>query len=284
MHQRQNRFATWAGILCGAFFAAALAVDAWPSDSRLPWVGFNEAQTRARSSNKPVFLDVYAEWCAPCKEMDRSVFPDDSVTDVLSKKYELARVNLDDPIWGDSLRKRFQLRAIPTYIVLTPGGREVKRHVGYFEKSSFIQWLQDSTHLLVFSWRRFEEAKAQAAFQEKRLLVVITASSENYEKLSSLFDKPGIHEIIDSVFIPTVLLRSNSSDAEMISRLGASNTQNTEMFVLEGDKQIGRFLITPEMQFNQSKFLQKLYEFSGGLPGTRRRSSSQKRISLSSSQ
>ena len=285
MHQRQYVFAKGAGIACVGFLACALALDFWPSSSGLSWLSFGEAQARAHSSNKPVFLDVYAEWCGPCKEMDRSVFPDDSVSDLLLRRFELAKVNLDDPLRGDSVKKQFQLRAIPTYIILTPGGREIKRHVGFFEKSAFIQWLQDSSHLLVYSWLNFEKAKAQASFQEKRLLALVIGSSEEYEEVSSLFDTPDVQRIIDSAFIPTMLIRTNKADEQLVHELGAAKTTLSEVFVLDGEREIGRFIISPNMFHNQNLFLQKLYELSGVIPGTQPRflpQRSMRRISLSS--
>ncbi|MBF8249206.1 MAG: putative thioredoxin [Bacteroidetes bacterium] len=283
MHQRQNIFARGAGIVCAVFFAGSIAVDYWPSNSSLTWLSLDEAQTSARESNKPVFLDIYAEWCPPCKQMERFVFPDDSVQDLLTRKFTLAKVNLDDPVWGDSVKKRFQVRAIPTYIVLAPNGREIKRHVGFFEKSAFIKWLGDS-HMLILSWRSFEKARAQGEFLGKRLLVLVTADSENFEKLNSLIDTPGARRIIDSLFVPTLLTRTNKSDEMFIAQLGAAKTRMDEIIVLDGEKEIGRFVISPDMYFNENRFLQKLSEISEDPATLRGRVAPQRRISLSSSQ
>ncbi len=284
MHQRQNLFARGTGIACAVFLAGSLAVDYWPTASSLMWLRLDEAQTSARSNNKPVFLDIYAEWCPPCKQMDRFVFPDDSVQDLLTRKFALAKVNLDDLVWGDSVKKQFQVRAIPTYIVLSPSGREIRRHVGFFEKSAFIQWLGDSSHMLILSWLSFEKARAQADFLDQRVLVLVTANSEDFNKLSALIDNPEVRQIIDSAFVPTVLVRTNKSDEGFITQLGAAKTRMDEIIVLDGEKEVGRFVISPDMYFNENRFLQKLHEFSGNLPGTRRRSiPPQRRISLSSS-
>jgi len=283
VHQRQNIFAKGAAIVCAVFFIGSLAVDYWPSGSSLTWLTLEEAKVSARASNRPVFLDVYAEWCTPCKQMDRFVFPDDTVKDLLTRKFTLAKVNLDDPVWGDSVKKRFQVRAIPTYIVLSPGGREIKRHVGFFEKSAFSRWLGDD-QLFILSWLGFEKARAHAAQLDKRLVVLVTADTENFEKLNSLVEIPEARKIIDSVFVPTVLIRTNASDEGFITQLGAAKTRMDEIIVLDREKEIGRFVISPDMYFNQSRFLQKLRGFSGNLPGTRRGGGPQKRISLNSSQ
>jgi thiol:disulfide interchange protein len=40
---------------------------------------FLQIKEKARKSNKPIFLDFYANWCGPCNIMDREVFNDPSV-------------------------------------------------------------------------------------------------------------------------------------------------------------------------------------------------------------
>ena len=80
------------------------------------------------------------------------------------------------------------LLAIPTYIILTPGGREAKRHVGFFEKSGFVKWLQDSSRLVILSWQNFQKAEKAAEGRDRRLLVLVTGANENLQKLNSLFD------------------------------------------------------------------------------------------------
>ncbi len=116
------------------------------------------------------------------------------------------------------------------------------------------------------------------------LLVLVTADSENFEKLSALIDIPEARRIIDSVFVPTVLTRTNKSDEGFIAQLGAAKTRMDEIIVLEREKEVGRFVISPDMYFNESRFLQKLSEFSVDDGTHHGRVPVQRRISLSSSQ
>lgn len=44
-----------------------------------------KALARAKAENKPIVLDFDAEWCVPCKQMEKEVFPDPKIAERLKK-------------------------------------------------------------------------------------------------------------------------------------------------------------------------------------------------------
>jgi len=262
MHQRDTQYARLTAISCGILFLIALGFDYWPTSNPIEWKSLEAARAEARELNKPLFIDVYADWCVPCKNMDRFVFPDDSVRNILTTRYARARVNIDDPVLGDSVRKRFFINAVPTYIILTPGGRERKRHLGFFEKSGFIEWLTDSSRLTILSWLDLKKAEAKASAEDKRLMVLIANSNDQYTRLNSLFESPDVTQLIDSQYVPTLLVRSSPEDARTLSEFGGRRTWMNEVLVLEDGSEVGRFSITPDMHVDNSAFLSRLYELT----------------------
>jgi thioredoxin 1 len=70
-------------------------------------------------STEPVLVDLYGDWCAPCKALA-------PVVEGLARDYRVCKVNIDER--GD-LASRFHVNAVPTLVVVQ-GGREVERLVG----------------------------------------------------------------------------------------------------------------------------------------------------------
>lgn len=104
------------------------------------WQGLEKAM---RSSAKPVMLDVYADWCASCKELETLTFADDRVRERLAG---LTLVRLD--VTGNSaedqaIMKRYGLFGPPALLFFHPEGREQAdaRVVGYQSAERFLKTL-----------------------------------------------------------------------------------------------------------------------------------------------
>lgn len=107
------------------------------------------AISKARAENKPVILDVYANWCVSCRQMDKEVFENETVlnklTDVHLLRLDLSRQTKE----SQALQKELGIVGPPMVIFFWPNGQEAKsyRLAGKPKSSNFLdlvsQFLQE---------------------------------------------------------------------------------------------------------------------------------------------
>ena len=269
MNQRDTTFAKWTGLVAIVFLIVGAVLEYWPAAEAIHWLSFDEARPAAASQNKPIFIDVYADWCGPCKAMEKVVFPNDTVRDILTSRFVPAKINGDDPVVGDTLKKQFGIRAYPTYIVLSPLGKERKRHVGYMAKSDFIKWLNDSVGVQVLLWPDLQKAAFVAQGQKRRIMVLVLQSGDDIEAANEVMEDEEVTRMIDKHFVPTLLVRGNVGEEKLLRQVGASpKTGMREVIILENNgKEVGRFFINYQMQYNRSILASKLLELAAKQPG-----------------
>ncbi|MDZ7747966.1 MAG: protein-disulfide reductase DsbD [Halofilum sp. (in: g-proteobacteria)] len=103
--------------------------------------GLRRALTEARRSDRPVMLDVYADWCVSCKELEAFTFPDERVRRALGDAM-LLRTDVTANDAGDSaLLERYDLYGPPAILFFGPDGVERRgyRVVGFMGPQEFAR-------------------------------------------------------------------------------------------------------------------------------------------------
>ena len=87
------------------------------------------------STDKPVMVDFWAEWCGPCRLVGPHV-------EAISQEYEgravVGKVNVDN---NPSIAAKFGIRNIPTIVVLK-NGEVVEKVVGAVPKDTLVQKIE----------------------------------------------------------------------------------------------------------------------------------------------
>ncbi|MCP9753436.1 thioredoxin family protein [Ferruginibacter sp. HRS2-29] len=91
---------------------------------------YKQALNLALQENKLVLIDFYTTWCVPCKKLDRLVFQNDSVQQLLGKDFILLRYNAEnDSVFN--LSKKHHIFIYPSAVVLNKNGYVVNRNYGF---------------------------------------------------------------------------------------------------------------------------------------------------------
>jgi thioredoxin 1 len=88
------------------------------------------------SSEVPVVVDFWAEWCGPCKMIAPVL---DEIATEQAGKVRIAKLNVDD---NPDIARRFDVMSIPT-LILFSNGQPAKRMVGAKGKGQLLEELSD---------------------------------------------------------------------------------------------------------------------------------------------
>ncbi len=110
-------------------FAATAARAELPSAS-------DAVINKALASGKPAVIDLGARYCIPCKKMA-------PILESLAGEYRgKASVLFVDVNENQAAPRRFRVQMIPTQIFFDARGKEVKRHMGFMDKTDIVRELQ----------------------------------------------------------------------------------------------------------------------------------------------
>lgn len=64
------------------------------------WYTLEEAQKLTAANPRPIFIDTYTDWCGWCKKLDKEVFTNPVIADILNNEYYPVKFNAEskDPV------------------------------------------------------------------------------------------------------------------------------------------------------------------------------------------
>ena len=148
---RFARLAIFASLAI-AFTAKPITfVKAAPEGDILWQTDYKQALAQAAREKKNVLLDFTgSDWCPYCIQMDKEVlnrpeFEKFATDNLILVKIDFPRKKQLPPAESEQnhkLGRQFAIEGYPTYILVDPTGKEVRRQVGYLEggPKEFIKW------------------------------------------------------------------------------------------------------------------------------------------------
>lgn len=112
------------------------------SSSSVKKVSFKDAKTvkvmvdAAEGNDKPIFLDFYTTWCAPCKWMDQDVFTNPDAVRFLNKNFNSYKIDAEK---RKAIADKYNVMAYPTIIFLDKKGKVMQKYVGMTSASKIIE-------------------------------------------------------------------------------------------------------------------------------------------------
>jgi thiol:disulfide interchange protein DsbD len=144
---KAGRWLIWIKKLLGvallgvAFFFVRPLV--FKPEASVGWAPYREAALEeAQRAGRPVLIDIYADWCVPCVEMDHVTFRHPDVVRALSEVTTMRLdVTSDVSPEGERLLERYRVYGAPTVLFFDRTGQERTelRLLGFVKPAEFLE-------------------------------------------------------------------------------------------------------------------------------------------------
>lgn len=149
----------------------------------IKWMSMNEALAAQKKKPKKIFVDMYTNWCGPCKMLDRNTFSNPDVAAFINKQFYAVKFNAEgdetvaykgkdytnptyDPAKANKRNSPHQfsrymnVRAYPTVLFLDETGNLINSVKGYRTPQ------QIEPILKLFGTDLWKSVTTQEAYQE----------------------------------------------------------------------------------------------------------------------
>lgn len=101
-------------------------------------LSLDEACKKAKTENKPIFLDCYTSWCGPCKMMANDVFTLQEAGDYFNKNFVCVKIDMEKGE-GPVIGKQYGVDAYPTFLIINSDGKLMHKLVGAMSLKELIE-------------------------------------------------------------------------------------------------------------------------------------------------
>lgn len=112
------------------------------AQSKIQWRDYGEAAfAEAKSTGKPLYVLVYANWCHWCKKFESETLETELIRGLLQN--EMIPIAVDNVTQAE-IGKKLGTKLVPTSVILTPDGQRLLRFYGFLPADELDQALRQT--------------------------------------------------------------------------------------------------------------------------------------------
>jgi len=147
-------------LIIGLLLAAALLLaTAGPAAAGgVPWLDYKQGRHLQKLQHKPMLIFFHLPYCYRCRKMKRKVFSKPEVIGLLKRDFIPVEVDVDQE---PDLSKTFRVTYIPTFVMVSPQGKEIMRLKGVIPRQRFLHMLRYVSQgaYLKMNWESYLEKR-----------------------------------------------------------------------------------------------------------------------------
>jgi thioredoxin-related protein len=137
-------------------------------DSVANWLAFDDGLAKARTENKPIFVEFYAEWCIFCKKFQKETIKNQQVANMLAENFVYVRLNAENSesqlryqgksLSNVELAQAFGVNAYPSLVFLDSKGQPITMLSGFVPPDQFVpvlDFIDQKCYQTQISFREF---------------------------------------------------------------------------------------------------------------------------------
>lgn len=171
-------------LVCGLFLALS---NLHAEEIRFEQGTWAEALSKAKTTNKLVFLDAYTSWCGPCKWMAKNTFTNPEVAAYFNAHFVNVSMDMEKGE-GPEIAKTYNVSAYPTLIFVDGEGSVVNLAIGALDGPSFLELGQKvvggEVSPIMAMQKRWRQGDRDRAFLHDYILALADMNMEYMEPLA----------------------------------------------------------------------------------------------------
>ncbi|MDY6792494.1 MAG: thioredoxin family protein [Thermodesulfobacteriota bacterium] len=127
------------GFAISAVILMALLPDTFAFSKSIKWYSHDEGVANGYSEGKKIYINFHADWCGPCKYMEKKTFTNPAVIAYLNEHFISIKVDTEKET---KISYKYGVTAIPDNWFLFKNGDRIGRRKGYIPPDIFIKILK----------------------------------------------------------------------------------------------------------------------------------------------
>jgi len=234
----------------------------------------------AKMKHKYIFVDCYASWCQPCREMESKVFTSESLGSFMNEEFISIKMQMDLKQSDSTLdvskyatSKKFEvaykINSFPTYLIFSPDGKLVDKIIGAYNTVPFAIKVANSINPEKQPYKKFADYESGKKDFKELGNLSLKAKELSESKLATKIAQDYIDEYLLNlpesnrftrkniqyiVSFPTLLTSSSKSFAAFTRY---DNIIDSTMGIKNYTRSIIKYVITKEEVDPYIKFAEK---------------------------